>query len=106
MSIVVYKDSKGNLHEVVSGVPFKMQPDWVEVEVKASSEDRAFDDTLTKIAKAVGLSLDETITRLTKALGIKKCPACQLRSQILKEMGKLGWIETLRRLKATFKKDT
>lgn len=105
MEIVVYKDAKGNIHEIPTGTPFKKGADWVQIETKPGVMNE-MDDSISKIAKSVGLSVDEVLTRLTKAFGIKQCPRCQLRSQILKEMGKLGWIESLRRLHATFKKAT
>jgi hypothetical protein len=104
MGYVIYQDSKGEKFKIPENVPFRKGADWVEVETQQTVEEKQLEDSISKIAQVVGISIDETVTRLGKALGIQKCPTCQLRSQILRRMGELGWIETLRRLKATFKK--
>jgi hypothetical protein len=104
MAYIRFKDSKGNIHVVPEGEPYKRLPDWEELPPSFDDE-QVFNDSVGKLAKYVGISVDEAITRLTKALNIPKCAACQKRSMILQEMGKIGWIETAKRLRATFKKD-
>lgn len=104
MAFIRFRDSKGIIHSIPEGEPYKRLPDWEELPPNYDVE-QTFDDSIGKIAKFVGISADEAITRLTKVLNIPKCAACQKRSLILREMGKLGWIETAKRLRATFKKD-
>ena len=105
MAYIRFKDSKGVIHSVPEGEPYKRGPDWVEIDPSYDDE-QVFNDSVGKLAKFVGITADEAITRLAKVLNIPKCPNCQKRSLILREMGRIGWIETARRLKATFKKDT
>lgn len=48
-----------------------------------------------------GLKLGDTIAWVTKKLGIKQCAPCKARQEILNNVEKAGWAETLRQIKAT-----
>lgn len=102
MRSVIYEDSQGKRYEIPANTPFKKGDDWKIVDVIIGPEEQALGETFSRLAQLFGTSVDVIITKTAEALKIEKCPACQLRSQILKRMGELGWIETMRRLRATF----
>lgn len=53
--------------------------------------------------KAHGLKLGDSISWVTKKLGIKQCAPCKARQEILNHVEKVGWVETIKQIKGTFK---
>lgn len=57
-------------------------------------------DMFTRIVAAAAIPAADALAVVSKALGID-CATCQRRHKIIKEMRKLGFVETLRRIKDT-----
>jgi len=48
-----------------------------------------------------GIKWGDAVAWATKQLGIKQCPPCKTRQAILNEVSKVGWVETIKRIKET-----
>lgn len=53
-----------------------------------------------------GLKLGDAISWATTRLGIKKCASCAARQEILNAARDLGWAETIKQIRETFKCST
>lgn len=48
-----------------------------------------------------GIKWGDAVAWATNQLGIKQCPPCKTRQAILNEVSKVGWMETVKRIKET-----
>jgi hypothetical protein len=63
-------------------------------------ENSSIDEELGK----EGLQIGDAIAWVTGKMGITQCSSCHARQEILNNAKALGWKETIRQIKATFKK--
>jgi hypothetical protein len=62
-----------------------------------SGESSSVDEELAK----QGLKLGDAVAWVTKKIGLKQCAPCKARQEILNNVEKVGWVETLRQIKET-----
>jgi len=48
-----------------------------------------------------GIKWGDAVAWATKQLGVKQCAPCKARQAILNEVSKVGWVETIKRIKET-----
>lgn len=48
-----------------------------------------------------GIKWGDAVAWATRQLGIQQCPPCKTRQAILNEVSKVGWLETVKRIKET-----
>lgn len=71
--------------EVVWDCAGKVQSDEVDVQLERA-----------------GIGLGDAIAWVTHKFGIQQCAPCKARQEILNNVKKVGWVETLRQIKDTF----
>jgi len=85
--------------EVEAGQPFVLQPGEKVVGSKTVFQRSALDTQIDEYAASQGIQYGDAIARITTALGVPPCSKCKKRISALNEVAKVGWLNTLKKLK-------
>ncbi len=104
MACIVFKSDLGE-RRVPENQPFRQLPGEVQIGIDGGCDHTTITKTQQDVdakLEAEGLRLGDAIAWVTKRLGIRQCAACQARREILNNVEKVGWAETIKQIKETF----
>jgi len=102
MACIVIETPAGTKYEWPDNTPRKPIPGEKIIGINWNCSPEAGDsDNLAAIFQKEGIAWGKAIKYVAGKIGLKQCSSCKAREVILDEAQKLGWGETLKRLRET-----
>ena len=93
--------------KVAEGQPYRLMSGETIVGYEHTDEKGAITDippeSLNDHLEKEGIQWGDAVKWVASRLGVKQCAPCRARQEILNNASNLGWTETIRQIKSTFK---